>query len=70
MSSTISFRCPHCDARIKAPSQLLGQSRKCPGCNETFEVRHQPPADEAPRLVIDLSAFDMDLERQGVGIAE
>src|SRR6266404_9614019 len=31
MPRFLSFRCPACQVRIKAPVQLLGQSRACPG---------------------------------------
>ena len=53
MTSTIVVRCPACDARIRAPGQLLGQSRRCPGCGVPFVVRPQPPRDAGPILVTD-----------------
>jgi DNA-directed RNA polymerase subunit RPC12/RpoP len=53
MSSTIFFRCVGCNARIKAPSQLRGQTRACPGCGHRFVVRRPTPGDEGPALVFD-----------------
>jgi hypothetical protein len=47
------FRCNGCNARIKAPSQLAGQWRNCPGCHARFQVRNRPPQDSAPVLVAD-----------------
>ncbi|MCI0683212.1 MAG: response regulator [Gemmataceae bacterium] len=46
-------RCSGCGARIKAPLRLRGQTRTCPGCQQPFVVRAQPPEDEGPKLVSD-----------------
>ena len=51
MPATLSFRCPSCQARIKAPIQLLGRWRECPSCTRRFIVRAQPPQDAGPVLV-------------------
>jgi hypothetical protein len=51
--STILLRCPGCNARIKAPVQLLGQQRSCPGCQTPFLVRFHPPEDAGPVLTDD-----------------
>jgi hypothetical protein len=51
MPVAISFRCPGCKARIKAPVELLGQKRQCPGCKTPFVVRAQVPPDNGPVLV-------------------
>ena len=51
MPTSISFRCPSCQVRIKAPIQLLGRWRPCPSCNHRFIVRAQPPQDAGPVLV-------------------
>jgi len=53
MTSKISCHCPNCNARIKAPIQLLGQWRPCPGCSKRFLVRIQPQQDAGPVLVAD-----------------
>lgn len=53
MISSISLRCPSCDARIKAPLQLIGQWRSCPGCGTRFVVRPHVPDEEDPVLVTD-----------------
>ncbi|HKB38105.1 MAG TPA: hypothetical protein VKD72_16785 [Gemmataceae bacterium] len=51
MAATIILRCPGCNARIKAPAQLLGQWRDCPGCGQRLLIRIVPPADAGPVLV-------------------
>ena len=51
MSARITLRCPGCKARIKAPAELIGRRRNCPGCNTPFVVRVQPIADSDPLLV-------------------
>jgi hypothetical protein len=53
MPATITFRCPGCNARIKAPAELLGQKRQCPGCKTQFTVRVSTPPDNGPILVSD-----------------
>jgi hypothetical protein len=53
MPATITFRCPGCRARIKAPAQLMRQWRSCPGCGTRFVVRHQSPPDTGPVLARD-----------------
>jgi hypothetical protein len=50
MPAVILFRCPGCNARIKAPAQLAGQWRNCPGCHTRFQVRARLPQDSAPLL--------------------
>lgn len=49
--SSILFRCRGCRARIKAPWQIRGQTRTCPGCGQRFVVQPQPLEDEGPVLV-------------------
>lgn len=49
----LSCRCAGCGARIKAPVQLLGQTRACPGCKRPFVVRSHPPEDCGPMLVME-----------------
>lgn len=46
-------RCPGCGSRIKAPPQLAGQKRVCPGCRRPFVVAFAPPEDEGAKLVMD-----------------
>lgn len=53
MPATIALRCPGCNARIKAPVELIGQRRHCPGCKASFVVRPRPPQDSSPVLVAD-----------------
>ena len=51
MPATFVLRCPGCRARIKAPRQLIGRRRNCPGCDTPFVVRIQPLQDSDPLLV-------------------
>jgi DNA-binding response OmpR family regulator len=51
--SAIRCRCAGCGARIKAPAQMLGQTRACPGCKRSVLIAHAPPEDEGPKLVMD-----------------
>jgi hypothetical protein len=51
-ASSIRFCWPSCRARTKAPIQLRGQGRDCPGCGERFVVPRFVPADAAPILVL------------------
>ncbi len=47
----IRFQCPNCQARIKAPIAMAGQSRQCPGCTQAFVVPRNTPEDCGPILV-------------------
>ena len=51
MDLKITLNCPGCNARIKAPIELTGQRRHCPGCNTPFIVRARPLEDSDPMLV-------------------
>jgi CheY-like chemotaxis protein len=53
MQSTLIVQCCRCAARIKAPIQLLGQTRKCPGCGQPVMIRLKPPIDAEPLLLND-----------------
>ena len=53
MNRFLSFRCPGCGARIKAPVQLVGQTRACPGCGHRFVVQLKAPPEAGPVLVAD-----------------
>jgi hypothetical protein len=53
MTPSFIFRCRVCQARIKAPVRLLGQSRTCPGCGHRFIVQLQAPPEAGPLLVAD-----------------
>jgi hypothetical protein len=53
MNVCICFRCFGCHARIKAPIQLIGQSRTCPGCGTTLVVQLKAPPPSGPKLVMD-----------------
>jgi hypothetical protein len=51
ITTAVHFRCPHCRSRIKAPAQLIGQSRSCPGCKQSFAVPRLMSEDAGPVLV-------------------
>ena len=51
MIPSFTLHCPSCDARIKAPLQIIGQWRACPGCGCRFVVQPQVPQEEGPVLV-------------------
>jgi DNA-binding response OmpR family regulator len=53
VSTVIRCRCPGCGSRIKAPIQLLAQTRTCPRCSMAFVVSLEPPEDEGEKLVMD-----------------
>ncbi len=50
--NTIRFSCPACHARIKAPRQLAGERRACPGCGMVFTVPGAFPQDCEPILML------------------
>jgi DNA-directed RNA polymerase subunit RPC12/RpoP len=52
----LSFRCGGCRARIKAPRQMRGQRRACPGCGHRFVVQPQRIEDSGPVLVSEHSS--------------
>ncbi len=53
----LSFRCGGCRARIKAPVQLRGQTRSCPGCGHRLVVQPVRIEDAGPALVHESNAF-------------
>jgi hypothetical protein len=52
MTQSIRVRCPGCQARLKAPSRLLGQTRDCPQCRRRLAIRPLAPDDAGPRLAV------------------
>ncbi len=62
MSDFISIRCYFCQARIKAPAQLLGQVRSCPKCGTQLTIRLQVPVEEGPILVPEESPNQPDYQ--------
>jgi hypothetical protein len=61
MPTAVTFRCSCCRARIKAPFQIVGQSRACPGCGHNFVVPKVIPPDAETVLVLDDSGPSMRL---------
>jgi hypothetical protein len=45
MPDRVSFHCPHCDAKLHAPFQLVGSARTCPKCKGEVVVRVAAPSD-------------------------
>ncbi len=52
MEETISFNCPSCGARFKAPITAAGRTAPCNHCGRTVAVpavfEEPPPTDDAP----------------------
>ncbi len=47
--SEFNFNCPHCDASLEAPEDLLGQTIECPSCNGSIQLPEpEPQAPPAP----------------------
>lgn len=56
MAPPIRIRCPGCGARIKAPAQLMDQTRACPGCGAALLIRPSAPQDAGPVVLAGDSA--------------
>jgi hypothetical protein len=67
---SLHFRCPGCGARIKAPVQLIGRKKHCPGCNHSLLVPRAIPEDAAPLLVVMETKDHLTLAVQSSGSAE
>ena len=48
----IRFQSAKCRARMKAPLQLGGRNRNCPGCDQVLTVPRLMPQDAGPVLVL------------------
>jgi hypothetical protein len=55
LEHTIRFHCSGCLARIKAPVQLCGHQRTCPGCRQTVTVPY-PTLDDAEPVLVPVDA--------------
>jgi uncharacterized paraquat-inducible protein A len=55
MLPSITLLCTDCSARIKAPVQLLGQTRSCPRCGTELHINVKTPEDCGPVLAADES---------------
>jgi hypothetical protein len=53
MLERISFLCPSCRARLRAPAHLAARTCPCPVCRCSVNVPVRTPAEEAPVLVLD-----------------
>jgi len=53
MKKLVSFRCPACNAKLKAAVKLVGQSRPCPACREQVSFLPVAPEPAGPALVIE-----------------
>ena len=65
MNDFIHFRCSGCTARIKAPSRLLGESRRCPDCGWNLVVRVTQREESYPLLVAADAAARSGAESRG-----
>jgi hypothetical protein len=52
-TSSVSLRCPQCDARLRASRQLVGATCPCPRCRYRIVVRLPVPSDADVFLVDD-----------------
>jgi len=62
MTRPISFRCSSCNARLRAPVQLQGMSRNCPGCGRRVTVPSTRIQDAGPVLVFDDRQFSSSVK--------
>jgi hypothetical protein len=53
MSERVSFHCPYCNSRLRAPARSLGRSSPCPSCKKTVTVPAVIPEEAGPLLVWD-----------------
>jgi hypothetical protein len=53
MSERISFECPYCNSRLRAPARCLGRSSPCPSCKKVVTVPASIPEESGPLLVWD-----------------
>jgi hypothetical protein len=53
MTTTVSFRCRHCQAPLRASVQIIGRWKNCPGCRQRLVVPARPIPDSGPILVFD-----------------
>jgi len=51
MNDRISFRCPNCNARLKASIRQVGQTGPCPRCRQQVFVKLPVPSDADILLV-------------------
>jgi DNA-directed RNA polymerase subunit RPC12/RpoP len=64
MRPFIRFRCAGCGARIKAPLELLGHVRPCPGCRHGLVIRPESPEDAEPVLLLDDESSETRFRRR------
>ena len=53
MHALVSFYCPVCNSKLRAPARFVGRSNACPRCGEKIMVPPMAPSEEAPVLVMD-----------------
>jgi uncharacterized protein YlaI len=53
MLPILTFPCPACKSRLKAPVQLIGRWRTCPRCGHRLVVPAKPRQDSGPRLIFE-----------------
>jgi DNA-binding NtrC family response regulator len=60
----VRCRCAGCGARIKAPVELRGQTRPCPGCRAPLVIQPEPLEDEGPVLATEEGPRPPSLRRR------
>src|SRR5438309_1523800 len=58
----LHIRCPHCDATMSVPDNLVGRSGRCGDCMERFVVRRPAQLVRPPRPRLTADEGDSDLE--------
>jgi hypothetical protein len=53
MPDRVTFHCPECNQRLRAPLRLVGRTSPCPGCQAPITVPPQAPEEAEPLLVMD-----------------
>jgi hypothetical protein len=73
----ISFQCPQCGKKLKAPESAAGKSSKCPGCGGTVTCPAPGQNEEVVEMALDTSVgggrdpygdLEEPLPRGGVGV--
>ncbi len=52
-AAMIPLKCHGCDARIRAPRQLLGSRRPCPRCKQQLAIHVALPSDQGVQIVFE-----------------
>ena len=45
--SDFNFNCPHCEQKLEAPEEMLGQTIECPSCSGSIELPKPDPLSQS-----------------------